>query len=187
MNKKAIMTIGILIGIFVLPFYLAYHFYFHANGMFSLKNRGTLLQPAVQLKKLNLVHRDGKGFKSDPEKPIWSIMYLRQQACDESCKRNLYKINQLWVALGADHDRVQRILITTAQQQQHVFNKFVRKYYHRVHLLLIPQKNLQWLADKGAIFIMDPRGLIILAYPEDAPPDDIYDDLKRLLKVSQIG
>lgn len=37
------------------------------------------------------------------------------------------------------------------------------------------------------LYIMDPDGNIILKYPLDAPGKDILEDLRHLLKVSQIG
>ena len=37
------------------------------------------------------------------------------------------------------------------------------------------------------IYIIDPLGNLVFFYPVDAPPEDVLKDLKRLLKVSQIG
>ncbi|MEC7251173.1 MAG: hypothetical protein VXW10_08035, partial [Pseudomonadota bacterium] len=37
------------------------------------------------------------------------------------------------------------------------------------------------------IYIIDPLGNLVFYYATETPPKDILQDLKRLLKVSQIG
>ena len=39
----------------------------------------------------------------------------------------------------------------------------------------------------NGIYIIDPLGNLVFFYPTETPPKDILQDLKRLLKVSQIG
>jgi hypothetical protein len=40
---------------------------------------------------------------------------------------------------------------------------------------------------EGRVYIVDPLGNLMMSYPSDAGPGDLYDDLRRLLRVSRIG
>ena len=173
------LTLWILIAIFVLPSFLAIQFYyFRPASATKSVNRGTLLQPVLQFSDF---------FDSNPFGHRWLVLQVEPKTCEEQCQKNVYKINQVWLLIGGERERVERGLVTQPELKDEVFNPFVRERYPMVKLLLIPEKKVQLLRTYGDIFIVDPLGNIILAYTETALPDDIYSDLKRLLNVSRIG
>lgn len=179
MILKPRLTLLILIAIFVIPMFMAGKMYFSSHSPLPKPlNRGILLNPLLQYADLEA---------SAPLERRWTLLQVQLRPCEEQCKKNLYKINQVWLALGAEQDRVGRAILTAKEGPNPLPMDFIKENYPRLQLLLIPEKNLQSLAKHGELFVVDPLGNILLAYSETAPPDDLYSDLKRLLTVSQIG
>ena len=176
---KSKVTLLILLAVFILPMYFASQLYYSRHDSIPKPlNRGTLLNPMIPFAGLEADH---------PLERHWTMVQIQMKPCEDQCKKNLYKMNQVWLSLGADQDRVNRSLVTIEALKTEVQTDFVHASYPRLQLLLIPEKKLQSLRNHGDLFIVDPLGNIMLAYSETAPPDDIYADLKRLLSVSQIG
>ena len=125
-------------------------------------------------------------------------MLLNPGQCDKNCETWLYNIRQVRRATGKHRGRVERIILTfnserkdpklhsllqheyTGTQhlstQQSLFTKIIKRNVHADYAL-----------KQGTIYVVDPHGNVMMTYRPDASPTDIYKDMERLLKVSQIG
>jgi hypothetical protein len=120
----------------------------------------------------------------------WSLLYVGRGDCDDACKETLYRTRQVRRALGKEMARVQRFFIATGGEPN---PGFVAADHPG---LLVMAEGLAArdvvLATLGAfsegeVFIADPLGNVVLRFPANTAMKDMYDDLKLLLKASQIG
>ncbi|MGF1724473.1 cytochrome oxidase [Photobacterium nomapromontoriensis] len=127
----------------------------------------------------------------------WQLIYLLPNDCDDKCRGALFNLRQIPQAVGADQLRVSSVLLIS-NEEQFSDPKAIRAKEGAVELRQIPShvvtqlKTLEYGAK--AIYIADPLGNVMLAYPLVkgmpavlAQGKDVLRDLKRLLKISKIG
>jgi hypothetical protein len=142
--------------------------------------------PAIPLEPLSLA----SGGQTEPawSRSRWSLIYASTGPCETECAEALTRLEQVWLSLGGDRDRVQRILLLSAAPEGvTVPDGFV--------IGLIELSGGDALVDLfgrerlelGRYFVVDPLGNIILSYPGAADQQGLLDDLERLLAVSRVG
>ena len=118
----------------------------------------------------------------------WTIVQLAEGGCDDRCGQALLKTRQIRLALARYIERIQRVVFLSG-------TTFADTAAHP-DLLIVQLRDdtgeqirsaLRANGGSERVFIVDPLGNVILSYPLDAPPDDIHDDLKKLLRLSRIG
>ncbi len=181
-----------LIGIFLLPFiasWLAFYVFEYRPGS---KNYGALVQPVKPLQMPELTDRDNNTLAPTFWNK-WTFVLLDKQGCDQLCKDNLYYLRQMKTALGRDMDRVQNVLITSVPLSTEL-TRFLSDY-PQVKVIIssdetvFRQFELPDL-DPGAasvLYLVDPRQNLMMTYPAVNDPSSILSDMRRLMKVSQIG
>ena len=120
----------------------------------------------------------------------WSLLYVGRGDCDDPCKDALYRTRQVRRALGKEMSRVQRFFIATSGAPNAGFLAA-----DHPGLLVLPDglssrdAVLATLGkfSEGDVFIADPRGNVVLRFPPGTAMKDMHEDLKLLLKASQIG
>jgi cytochrome oxidase Cu insertion factor (SCO1/SenC/PrrC family) len=150
-------------------------FFASQQGVWGTTNKGAFVTPAVAVRDLHLVDAAGADFSGNG---LWWLWVVQEQGCDQACDDALHQLRQLHVLLSRDADRVHRALLTSAPVPS---DALVAKY-----------PGLRLLSGSGSplaagIYIVDPLGNLVLHYPVDASGKSVLTDLKRLLKVSQIG
>jgi hypothetical protein len=163
------MSFWAVIIVFVLPLVLAIVLYAtRTHWSLVSTTQGELLNPPLTL-PLN--------FTEEPR--LWRVLYITPSCVDESCQLQLAKITSIHQATGKDFNRSTSVLITTTHNvDQKLLENFNNVDWFELHSAMP--------VDTG-LFIMDPDGYIILKYPLDTPGAYILEDLRHLLKVSQIG
>jgi cytochrome oxidase Cu insertion factor (SCO1/SenC/PrrC family) len=189
-NRAFLLSI---IALFGLPLALAWLLvgYWQPN---STVNHGELLTPAQPVSQLQIRQRNGQELTTDFLKGHWTLAYLAAD-CDESCKKSLYDMRQVRLALGKDMERVQTLYIHTE-----VLDSDLRTWLKQQHPGL-----LDGIADAQTldffqhvfpgqatgfgewIYMIDPLGNLFIRYDTDGDPKGILEDLERLLKYSKIG
>jgi hypothetical protein len=81
------------------------------------------------------------------------------------------------VLLNQDASRVRRALLARQTADSGLVERFPR--------LVMLSAEVGSLAE--GVYIVDPLGNLVLRYPPQAPAADVLEDLKKLLRVSQIG
>ncbi|GAB2688111.1 hypothetical protein [Aliiglaciecola aliphaticivorans] len=183
-NNKKSKTLIIMFIVFVLPVVLAYlalTFDWFNKGA---TNKGELITPPLDLSAV-VAERE----------PLWRLLFIMPQDCGQGCENALYSLNQIWVALGKESDRVEPLVLTHQKSEQIELTDMQR--HPNIKVLKTDEQNVNNLfKDESAdgIFIADTLGNVILKYPikqqqEDAIQQsrDILADLRKLLKLSRIG
>jgi hypothetical protein len=119
----------------------------------------------------------------------WTMLYVQRGLCDELCLRRLYDMRQVRTALDRDMGRVQRVLIA----ESGCCDTQALRALHP-DLITVPADAalaplLASLPEPGArrIYLVDPLGNVMMFYAADAAPKGMLEDMKRLLRLSQIG
>jgi hypothetical protein len=123
----------------------------------------------------------------------WSLVYVGSGSCDADCRSTLFYMRQTHLGLGRLYDRAQRIFLVTGQ----CCDRNVLARYPRLMTIDTAQPGAaagpallaDFPADQRAtgIFIVDPRGNLMMRYDSHAPPAGLLEDLKKLLNLSSIG
>jgi cytochrome oxidase Cu insertion factor (SCO1/SenC/PrrC family) len=187
-----------LIGValmFFAPLALSFYLYYgkgtwHPGGHV---NQGELVQPARPLPELALPLM-GSG-ETDPKflTHKWTFLFVQRGACDETCRRRLYDTRQVRLALDREMDRVQRVFVADpdccdlkALRESHPDLIVVQntEAVSPLRALLTAEPAAQ---NSNRVYLIDPLGNLMMFYPPDAPAKGMLEDMKRLLRLSQIG
>jgi hypothetical protein len=142
--------------------------------------------PTIPLEPLILAG----GGRSDPtwSRSRWSLIYASSQPCEANCAAALERLDEVWLSLGGDRERVQRIvLMTEAPSGGAVPNGFVVGLLASLGGGMLIDLFGRERLGQGRYFVVDPLGNIILSYPDSADQQGLLDDLERLLSVSRVG
>jgi len=191
-QKKYKRTLITLAALFMLPIIIAYVGWWQGwFNQLSKTNHGKLLNPVITFEQAKFMDSKGlvplKSFKN-----LWWIIYISaDKDCQLSCQANAYLINQVRTAQAKETDRVDRLMVHVGNGFSEASKSYVREHFE-VHFFT--KLSQQSLLSKNKIYLMDPHGNIMLEY--DAVKDekeavkkggDLVKDLKKLLKISQIG
>jgi cytochrome oxidase Cu insertion factor (SCO1/SenC/PrrC family) len=189
--KKNPYTLWFVVLAFVAPAVLAYVMYFFGD-IRSFSNHGEILDPVVDIAALQL--KDDKN-EVIPRKTItykWRMISFVGASCDEACNARLYDSRQIHKALGKDQHRVLRMIVhlepTTVELQQLI----EREHPDAINVNGDAQAIMGALGKSAGlkdnvIYIMDPIGNVMMRFTLQQSKKDILTDLRKLLKVSQIG
>ena len=187
-----------LIGIFavaLVPVALAFLMYFGGFAVPSNKtNKGDLIWPPVEASVLG--RGNGTLEALVTSKPNWYLMLSGTGVCDERCEELAQTIRQVNVSMGREMERVSRVVLSEAMMSDPV------RLRERFPELMFVKAGSEQLAkfegivsDKGAavesgvwsVWLVDPLGNILIHYGSAHDGYDMIDDLKKLLKLSNIG
>lgn len=145
----------------------------------GVTNKGHLLQPPVTVSDLAQVE-------------TWQLVYTFPSVCDDLCKGALFNLRQVPQAAGANRTRLNSVVFVTDKNE--LQSPLLQGLELRIIDDVIQQKFTQLEYGLTTIYIADPHGNMMMAYPLVAGKQAILDqgkdvlrDLKRLLKVSKIG
>jgi hypothetical protein len=177
-------TLLVLIALFFVPLAVSFVLYYGigwrpAGG----SNHGELLEPLRQLPAADAAALDGK----------WALVYVGDGACaDEGCRRALWVARQTRVLLNQEATRVDRALLATSGccdrefiEREHAGLKALDRSAPSVRealLAVLPPGD-----HDHDLFVVDPRGNIVLRFDAREDPRGLLEDLKKLLKLSHIG
>ncbi|MEL0047621.1 MAG: hypothetical protein VW867_03170 [Gammaproteobacteria bacterium] len=151
----------------------SYALFFAAQGgeRWGTTNNGTFVQPMLTVDDLQWRSPDGAPLSTSSQWWLWTVA----DQCDEVCAEALQKLRAAHILLNKEAKRVRRGITTDAA--------FVLPE-DQPDLLRIQSRREQ---TPEGIYIVDPNGNLVFFYPLDIEPKLLLADLKRLLKVSQIG
>lgn len=176
-SRRVVLLLGLL---FFAPLLLAPLLYYGSGWRPAGRtNHGVLIEPPRSLTD-GLFH--GK----------WSLVYIGAGDCAADCQHALYYMRQTHWGLGQQASRVQRLFLIDrrccADRAQ-----LERSY---AGLLMRDETGPQAAASLApfpadardhTIFVVDPRGNLMMRYDLNAPPKGLLEDLKHLLLLSSIG
>lgn len=150
------------------------------SGVWSTTNNGVFVDPPVVISEMNLTV-DGLPL---PDSDKWWLLVNAGSGCNPACENALHQLRQAHVLLNKDVNRVARALITDGSFS---VDDYLVEYPGLVHMVapvvLLQQSQQLPLG----IYIVDPIGNLVFFYPMEDAGKPVLDDLKQLLKLSQIG
>jgi cytochrome oxidase Cu insertion factor (SCO1/SenC/PrrC family) len=149
-------------------------------------NYGELIEarplPPVALERL-----DGRPFTLSEMRGKWVLVQADAAACGARCEEKLFHMRQVRLAQGPNRDRVERVwLVLDAEQPAPALAPL---YAGAVAARAAPEllAALPGADVRDHIYLLDPRGNLILRFPKHADPKRMIKDLERLLKYSSVG
>lgn len=180
----------LLAALFFAPVVSAVLIFFYAPEWIGGRvNHGTLISPARAAPALGLVDVSGAPVPT-ALKVKWSLVYLAGASCDEACSARLVLTRQVRLALNQNRGRVQRVYLApdaaalaAARAQlaaEHPDLQFYARTDASATAFFQP-------ADPHALYLIDPLGNWLMVYAGDVEAKGLHRDLKKLLRVSQVG
>lgn len=169
-------------------------------NLFNIRNQdalteptetGQLIQPPLVFSQLKLTDANDKLEDIQKYNGHWLMVYIAPLPCQQQCQDNLYKIRQVWVALGKNMDKVQRMLVTYKGQSDDKLKDLIAKQYMGTERAFATKEAVQLFFGKwgssslqGVLYLVDPTGNVVMMYDGDIPAKGLLDDMNHLLGVS---
>lgn len=178
--KKRLMLIGLL-SVFIVPLLLASTLYAKLDWRpEGTTNNGTILAQPLSDQARSAFVEDGR----------WTLLMPVSDACDLSCQADLFKIRQVRKALGKYVERIGYRVLLVNPEANPLPSDLVQEHRH----LTVMQDSVLWqelqtteVAGPGELLLIDPLGNLVMRYESGFVAKGLYKDLKRLLKLSNIG
>ena len=142
-----------------------------SGSSWGTTNNGAFVQPPVTVQQLDWRSTENVPLGTSGQWWLWTV----SDRCPDSCQQALRKLRAAHILLNREAKRVRRGLSTGASFETPK---------DQPDLVRISAGGGRM--DEG-IYIVDPNGNLVFSYPLDINPKLLLADLKRLLKVSQIG
>ena len=156
-------------------------------------NYGSLVQPVRKIDWPLLSNRDGER-SEDGFGGKWRLLLFAGDDCAERCRENLYYMRQIRILLGRDTERLLNVLVT-GQPLDEPMKAFLKDYpdlvvvenYRSTALYSQFDVDEQAAGDSPRMYLVDPDDNLMMHYPPENDQNRVLEDLKRLMKLSQIG
>ena len=194
-QKKNQRTIIILALMTAIPFSIAWYLTKNPDFQPMATNKGDLITPAVTTERSDLMGVDDFSVQNIKElEGHWVILnIIPNKECNQLCIDTIHATKQLRLMLNKDLPRVRRAVILVQGVQEESFqpwwdadDRLLKVKPSSGLLEKIKQKVAAELTD-GMIILMDPLGNLMMQYKSGFDPYAVKSDLKKLLRISQIG
>jgi hypothetical protein len=187
------VALAVIAALFVLPLLLAWLMYSGAIDWqpASTRNLGQLVRPPLPLSW------DGVDMEAPPGSPAerfaghWLVLYDVPLSCDEVCLEAAVGLRQVHRAAGRHQSRIMLALLLA--EPDPATTARLAAVYDAFHLLRDRAGGLRARlaqaapgAAPGGSYLIDPLGNIMMHYAAGADPNDLKDDLKRLMTWSKL-
>ena len=132
-------------------------------------------------------NRAALGVVTDEQR--WQLLVTAPQGCAADCQQLVYLARQLQVGLGRDASRASHGLAVAQPVDAQYAAKLQREYPQLQRYTLDLPTYTQGAEGNGAaqLWIIDPHGNLVLRYDPQVNGKDVLNDLRHLLKLSNIG
>lgn len=206
-TRNRLILIGIML-LTLLPLGAAVWLYYGAPGLVegATTNSGALLDPPAQLAELELRDELGSPVTAG-ERRIWRLLLVpaldADGGCGEACLEHSWLLRHTQVLLGRDDDRVLRLMVVPAARRAEVADQFA-DIDPTLEVVSGPADLIPTLLGSRAlrggeaparpdagvttgVVVVDPLGNVIFYFALEQINTDLFGDLKRLLRLSNIG
>jgi cytochrome oxidase Cu insertion factor (SCO1/SenC/PrrC family) len=196
-SRQALVLLGL---IFLAPAFVAWVMHNSTEEGWKPQgttNRGSLVHPARPLTLPADMASDGMPLQ-DYLQGRWTLLYLGEAGCGETCRNNLYKMRQVRLAQNENMKRVQTLFLLHAGSLPEELGSFLAQEHRDMAVVQVsdadaaviaPQFQVDETPAVGAerVYIVDPLGNLMMYYQPDADARGMLQDLQKLLKYSKIG
>lgn len=181
----ALVTFGPVLGA-----YWLYHSG-HGVGLPRLENpERRIVEPPVPLPPLRVLAGGRDAGNAWSGGRTWSLLYARTAPCDDGCFGSLVRLYQVELSLGVDQERIQRVYLGPVADSRVMRDATILTAAldgAGAELLARLRAAGEAPGAEGRLYVVDPRGLLVLGYPPNADRGGLRKDLKRLLDGSGTG
>ena len=179
--------------IFFTPMILAYAVYFGPEAWkpSGQTNHGELQNPVRPL-ELNLLQVDGQT-SAEAWQGQWTLLQLLPEQCDAACESRIVDMRQLRTSLHRHRERVQRLVLLPSSEAAQALQARLQAEHPLLRFGVLEadeHARLQQELNAGeplTVVLVDPLGNYLLRYTPEVDLRGMYKDIKRVLKLSNIG
>jgi hypothetical protein len=124
-----------------------------------------------------------------PDEKRWQLLVTAPGECEADCQQLVYLARQIQIGLGRDAARASHA-ISTAQPLSSDYQARLTREYPQLQRYPLDLKRYQRTApdvELPQLWIVDPHGNLVLRYGAEVNGKDVLNDLRQLLKLSNIG
>jgi len=177
----------LIVSIFAVPMVASYvastYFRPEATG-----NYGELLLPPATVTSQPFAQPEGEDFRFEHLRGKWVMVASDSGDCPSACRGKLQAMNQTRLALGRNASRVAKVFVVDDLRAPDA--KGLAAAYQGLQVA-VTRRGLSLPAgaanDRAHIYLVDPRGNVMMRWPAEPQYKRMFRDLERLLKASQIG
>ena len=177
-SRGRLVLIGLIL-VFALPAIIAKTVLEQNWYTSGVTNTGELVEPRVTLQDFGL---------TAPNEEEWLVGYIAPTDCDSLCEQQLHYLNQSYLALGKNKERVTAVVfVSEGDALPGAFNKPDLSF-------LSGGEQLSTKFAPASIVIIDPLGQLVMEYKSVSEPSQLVGqskgmihDLRKLLKLSRVG
>ena len=183
-----------LIAVFLSPFIGGWLVLYVFDVKPSSGNYGTLIAPVKRLNWPAMETIDGQRYESGFGRK-WTLLLFAGDTCNELCRNNLFYMRQMRTLLGRDTLRLQNVLISSGPLGE--TTKIYLQDFPNLKVIenfgddrLYSQFYLEGYGEVGSspkMYLIDPDQNLMMHYPAENDQDRMLEDVKKLMKLSQIG
>jgi hypothetical protein len=178
-GRRTLLLLALVVITPVIASYSAYYFFPREQRT----NYGELL--ATPAPALTGTRADGQPFALTQLKGKWVLAAGAPGACDASCVGALHATRQARTIQGREMERVQRVWLVTDDV---VPEPALLAQHPDLMVVHVPRSAAAALpAGADRIYLIDPLGNLVLAFPADPDIRKVAKDIERVLKASRIG
>ena len=179
-SRRKVLLIALVTVAPVVASYGAYYFFQRT----TLANYGELL-PTRLAPEIAGIAADGKPFQIASLHGKWVLAVSAPGACDAACAQALYATRQARTLQGREMGRIARVWFVTDDASP---SPPLAAQHPDLSLVRVPASGLaSWSAGPERIYLIDPLGNLVLAFPREPDIKGMGRDLTRLLRASRIG
>jgi len=184
-RRRARLVVAAILAVCAIPLSAALlaYFFWPPSGR---TNYGELIDPKP-LPAIPLTLLDGKSFSLADLRGRWVMIQADDTGCGPACQAKLFNMRQVRLAQGPNMDRVERVwlLLDPGRPSPEIAKLYEGAVVARATPALVAA--LPAVDARDHVYLVDPRGNLMLRFPKDADPKRMIKDLERLLKYSSIG
>ncbi|WP_285428415.1 hypothetical protein [Pseudomonas sp. lyk4-R2A-8] len=127
------------------------------------------------------------GVQADEQR--WQLLVTAPTACATDCRQLVYLARQLQIGLGRDASRASHAL-ASAQPLSADYDARLKAEYPQLQRYVLDLSTFTRNAaapGEAQLWIVDPHGNLVLRYDATVKGKDLLNDLRHLLKLSNIG
>lgn len=177
-SKRLVLVLGF---IFIIPMLASTLLFMRGKPFGHPTNKGVLIHPPISFTP--------EGSTSHQ----WTLLLLVPSRCDSQCHNWLHQMKQIHTATGKYQNHVQRLALSLqplskeerlALQKQYpgleVKVSAEHELAQKLHLAVSQPIDLQ----QSSVYLIDPKGYVMMGYKPDANPTDVLKDLKHIIRVT---
>jgi cytochrome oxidase Cu insertion factor (SCO1/SenC/PrrC family) len=182
--RRTLILLALVCAAPVIASYGAYY-WLHPTGR---TNYGELLEPAPA-PEIAGERTDGTPFRLSELRGRWVLLTADGALCDARCERKLYATRQARTIQGREQDRVVRVWLRPGGAPPPPAELTAQ----HPGMIVVRGDSRQWDAlpgpdgAAGSIYLIDPKGNLVLRYPAEPDIRKLAKDVERVLRASRIG